>query len=124
MSLKRSTQKSLKKLHAAIKVAAGLDPYMTLTRLDSFLTFATQNDIRSMEDLRDRLTNENISNSSVYRNISYWLEQSWLRPDGSRPDGEKFIRDYLDPEDHRRKLLTLTPRGTTWCDKLADPLEE
>ena len=113
----------LQKLHAAIKIAAELDPYMTITRLETFLAFASTKDIHSMEDLRDYLTAHGVSNSAVYRNISYWLDQSWLRRDGTRPEGEKFIRDYPDPQDHRRKLLTLTPKGNAFCDRLENALE-
>ena len=62
----------LQKFHAAIKLAANLDPYMTITRLEAFLAFASIEDITSMEDLRDYLALGNISNSATYRNISYW----------------------------------------------------
>ena len=87
------------------------------------MAFASIEDITSMEDLRDYLALGNISNSATYRNISYWLDQSWLRKDGSRPEGENFIRDYPDPQDHRRKLLTLTPKGRQFCNQIEEALK-
>ena len=115
---------TLKRFHEAVRLAQALDPYMTITRLETFLAFVVNRDIRSMEDLRDYLMVHGISNSAVYRNISYWLDQSWLRKDGTRPEGERFIRDFPDPEDHRRKLMTLTPKGSAFCDKLIEALEK
>ena len=113
----------LDSFHAAVKVAAELDPHMSLTRLDTFLTFATQRDITSMDDLRAALASDGLSNSAAYRNISYWLDQSWLRRDGSRPEGEKFIRDYLDPDDHRRKMLALTTKGSAFCQRIEEAID-
>ena len=115
---------TLKRFHEAVRLAQALDPYMTITLLETFLAFVVNRDIRSMEDLRNYLMVHGISNSAVYRNISYWLDQSWLRKDGTRPEGERFIRDFPDPEDHRRKLMTLTPRGSAFCDKLIEALEK
>jgi len=114
---------TLKKLHAAVKVAAELDPHMSLTRLDTFLTFATSKEIESMDDLRTTLAYDGLSNSAAYRNISYWLDQSWLRRDGTRPEGEKFIKDFADPQDHRRKLLKLTAKGSAFCKKLEEKID-
>lgn len=113
----------LSSFHAAVKVAAELDPHMSLTRLDTFLTFATQRDITSMDDLRAALALDGLSNSAAYRNISYWLDQSWLRRDGSRPEGEKFIRDYPDPADHRRKMLALTTKGSAFCQRIEKAID-
>lgn len=108
----------LRRLHRAIKLVAEIDPFMTITRLETFLAFASDKGINSVQDLREYLALTDISSSAVSRNVSYWMDQQWLRPDGTRPDGEKFIRSYPDPMDHRRKMMQLTPRGHHFCDKL------
>lgn len=117
------TKTTLQKFQAAIKVASQLDPHMTLTRLETFLTFANERGITSMDELKNNLQIDGLSTSASYRNISYWLDQSWLRRDGSRPEGEKFIHDHLDPEDHRRKLLSLTPKGAAFCEQIERALD-
>lgn len=119
-----TTTTTLKQFHAAIKVAAELDPHMSLTRLDTFLTFANDNSIQSMDDLRTTLASDGLSNSAAYRNISYWLDQSWLRRDGTRPEGEKFIKDYPDPQDHRRKLITMTAKGASFIRRIEEKLDD
>lgn len=108
----------LRHLHAMLKMASEIDPFMTVTRLECFLAFASKNDINSVNELRSYLSESGISSSAVSRNISYWMDQSWLRADGSRPAGENFIHHYPDPKDHRVKQMVLTSRGEKFCDDL------
>lgn len=88
---------------------ASLYPLMTLTQLLTFMCIArrgkcTQKDVERELDL---------TNASASRNVQAWVDMSQF----GRP-GLAFVRKEEDPLDRRNRVLTLTPEGLNFYEKM------
>ena len=114
----------LKKLLKAIRKFTEMDPQMSVLAVNAFLSAALDEDVHTISDVRDILLRYGGTRSNVSRNVSIWAEEGWKRPDGSRPDGYGYLRTIPDPEDYRRKIVQLTPKGKGFCANLEELMED
>lgn len=101
-----------------------IDPQMSVLQVNAFLSAAIDDNINSIADVRDELLKYGGTKSNVSRNVSEWTNESWRRSDGSRPSGRGYLQSHPDPEDYRRKLLSLTHKGTAFCAELSRIMED
>ena len=119
-----STSKELKAFHSAIKTCMQIDPYMAISRIDAFLTYANDPEVQTIADLQDTLRRTTgLAASSVSRNVSFWTETIYKHRDGSRPEGAGFIQLIADPADYRRRMILMTAKGEQFTDKITEAIK-
>ena len=114
----------LKKLLKVIRRFTEMDPQMSVMAVNAFLSVVADEDVSTISDVRDVLLRYGGTRSNVSRNVSIWAEEGWKRPDGTRPDGYGYLRTIPDPDDYRRKLVRVTPKGAAFCAELDALMED
>lgn len=119
-----TSKKELKAFHAAVKACMEIDPYMAISRIDAFLTYANDPEVQTIADLQDTLRRTTgLAASSVSRNVSFWTETIYKHRDGSRPEGAGFIQLIPDPADYRRRIILMTAKGEQFIDKITGAIK-
>ena len=83
-------------------------PQTSVLQVNAFPSAAIDEDINSIAYVRDKL----LKYDGTKFNASESTNESWLRSDGSRPLHLGYLQSHPDPEDCRRKLLSLAYKGT------------
>lgn len=93
----------------SLEAFADIDPEIQLPAVMTLL-FVAQRGQCSQKDVEENL---GMSNSSASRNVSYWTERRF-----DRKPGVGFIRRQEDDHDRRTKVLSLTPTGEAFLERL------
>ncbi len=97
------------KFNREVDVFKELDPEMQLITLQVFLYVASRG-ICTQKDLEIGL---GLTNGTASRNVSYWADMKRYRVEGMG-----LIKREEDPKDRRYKLLSLTPAGKEFYDRI------
>lgn len=90
-----------------------LDRNMTLFQMHAFLLAAT-NEGQTQKWIEERM---NTSNATASRTLARWLEME----KADKP-GLGMLRSEIDPSDRRYRIVSLTPKGRQFLDKVRTKL--
>ncbi len=100
-------------LTRAVEEFIALDKGMTLFQMHAFLIAAT-NEGQTQKWIEEKL---NTSNATASRTLAKWFD--YERP--GKP-GFGLLRTEVDPSDRRYRIVSLTPRGRQFLDKVRTKL--
>lgn len=98
----------------AVEEFMKLDRGITMFQIHAFLLVAT-NEGQTQKWIEEKM---DTSNATASRTMSRWMEQE--RP--GKP-GYGFIETHVDPNDRRYRMVSLTPKGRAFLNKLEGILE-
>lgn len=108
---------TLRRLNAAVELFRGLQNDMSSQTITVFLIVATAPDSTiSMVDLADRL---DMSQAATSRNVALLGKIN-----RKKEPGLDLVKWELDPQDFRRKVVTLTAKGQRFAARLSKMLSE
>lgn len=105
---------SLRAIALVLEEFRKVDPEMQMQAAAVFLAVASRDDAITMTELREAV---GISQSSVSRNVAALGQINRLHGPGFN-----LLEAREDPEERRRKIVALTPKGRTLARALAQAL--
>lgn len=96
-------------LARAVEEFLDLDKGLTLFQMHAFL-LASTNEGQTQKWIEEKM---DTSNATASRTISRWMET-----DRGGKTGLGMIRSEIDPSDRRYRIITLTPKGRAFLEKV------
>lgn len=90
---------------------ASLYPLMTVTQLLTFMCIARRGRC-TISDVEREL---GLSKASASRNVAAWTNMTAFGKEGLG-----FVSKQVDPEDSRNRILTLTPEGKAFYERMRE----
>lgn len=108
----------MEKLQRAVDILRAIDPEFPMSVLVCFLAIAETG--KDRVQVRDIQARTGLSQSSLSRALTYLGERHWRRD--ALKGGLEVVTQYVDPEDRRARLVSLSPQGEALARSISNAI--